>query len=176
MNTTDLIEDLRLLSPPNYGVWLALGIAALMTLGFLLLIRRWIRRKQTDISNVSGPELWDVALTELEHLIPLIRRERSRDYAVQSTAILRRYIEARYSLRAPKLATEEFLALAKDSPTLPAEHRAGLGHFLELCDLLKFGRYLATATELEPLHGAAVAFVLASKPVIAASQRSEGPA
>jgi len=175
MNTTDLIEDLRLLSPPSYGIWLALGAAAILALGILLLARRF-RRAAHATAKIPGPELWDVALAELEHLTPLLNRERSRDYAIQSTGILRRYIEARYTLRAPKLATEEFLALAKESPALPAEHRAGLRHFLELCDLLKFGRYLAPAAELEPLHAAAVAFVLASRPAKSVKGLPEGPA
>jgi hypothetical protein len=164
LNTTNLIEDLRLLSPPKYGGWLALGIFGVLALGIGLLARRRRRRASIDATESSGPELWDVALAELERLTPLLSREHSRDYAIQSTGILRRYIEARYLLQAPKLATEEFLLVARESPALPADHRASLRHFLELCDLLKFGRYLAPANELEPLHAAAVAFVVASRP------------
>ena len=166
MNTTNLIEDLRLLSPPNYGGWLALGIAGVLAFGFFIFVRRRLRRAVTDVTESSRLELWDVALAELERLTPLLNREHSRDYAIQSTGILRRYIEARYTLRAPTLATEEFLVMAGESPTLPADHRASLRELLELCDLLKFGRYLASTAELEPLHAAAVAFVLASRPAI----------
>jgi len=164
MNTTNLIEDLRLLSPPNYGVWWALGIAAVLAFGFFLLVRRRLRRAATDVTVPSGLGLWDVALAELERLSPLLSREHSRDYAIRSTGILRRYVEARYALHAPTLATEEFLTMAGESPALPGDHSASLREFLELCDLLKFGRYLASTAELEALHAAAVAFVLASRP------------
>jgi hypothetical protein len=164
MNTTNLIEDLRLLSPPNYGGWLALGIAGILVVGFILFARRRLSRAATDAAESTGLGLWDVALAELERLIPLLNREHSRDYAIRSTDILRRYIENRYALRAPTLATEEFLVMAGGSPALPADHRASLREFLELCDLLKFGRYLAATGELEALHAAAVAFVLASRP------------
>jgi len=175
MTATELIEDFRLLSPPSYGIWLALGVAVVLALGLLFLARRF-RRVARAAAKIPGPELWDVTLAELEHLTPLLNRERSRDYAIHATGILRRYIEARYTLRAPKLATEEFLALAKDSPVLPADHRAGLRRFLELCDLLKFGRYLASADELQPLHTAAVAFVLASRPASPGKAIPEGAA
>ena len=90
--------------------------------------------------------------------------EHSREYGIQSTGVLRCYIEARYLLPAPRLATEEFLIEAGKSPALPADHRASLGRFLELCDLCKFGRAVASAEELRQLHAAAVAFVLASRP------------
>ena len=176
MTSTNLIEDLRLLSPPNYGGWLALGIAAVLAFGFFLVVRRRLHPTAIDATETSGPELWDVVLAELERLTPLLSREHSRDYAIRSTGILRRYIEARYALHAPTLATEEFLVMAGGSPTLPADHRASLREFLELCDLLKFGRYLASATELEPLHAAAVAFVLASRPTIPSNGLSEAPA
>ena len=115
-----------------------------------------------------------MALAELERLTPLLNREHSRDYAIQSTGILRRYIEARYALRAPKLATEEFLVMAESRPPCPRITAPACEHFLELCDLLKFGRYLASAAELEPLHAAAVAFVLASRPASPAKALPEG--
>ena len=166
MNSTNLIEDLRLLSPPSYAVWWALGIAGVLAFGFFIFVRRRLHRAATDVTVPSGLGLWDVALAELERLTALLSREHSRDYAIRSTGILRRYVEARYALHAPTLATEEFLMMAGESPTLPADHRASLRGFLEVCDLLKFGRYLASTTELEPLHAAAVAFVLASRPAI----------
>jgi len=175
MNTTNLIEDLRLLSPPSYGGWLTIGLLGVLALGSFFLLRRRFLPANNDAAGVSGPALWEMALAELERLTPLISREHSRDYAIQSTGILRRYIEARYALRAPTMATEEFLVMAGRSPTLPADHRASLEHFLELCDLLKFGRYLAPAAELEPLHAAAVAFVIASRPATSVKGSAEAP-
>jgi hypothetical protein len=176
MNSTNLIEDLRLLSPPNYGVWLALGIAGVLALGFFVFMRRRLRRADVDAIAPPGPDLWDAALAELERLTSLVNREHSRDYAIQSTGILRRYIEARYALRAPTLATEEFLVKAAESAALPKDHRVSLRQFLELCDLLKFGRYLASTTELGPLHAAAVAFVIASRPSSPSKKILEGSA
>lgn len=166
MTEADLIEDLRLLAPPSYawawGLLFVLGVAAGLTIVWRLTRRL---HPPTNVKSAPPPAPWDLALAQLEHLLPLLAPERSREYGIQSTGVLRRYVEARHHLRAPRLATEEFLVAAAQSPTLPAAHRESLGRFLVLCDLFKFGRYLATAEELRQLHSAAVEFVLASQPL-----------
>ena len=53
---------------------------------------------------------------------------------VELSAIVRRYLEHRYEIRAPELTTEEFLQVATARPELTAEHRAMLTSFLERCD------------------------------------------
>jgi hypothetical protein len=176
MKTPELIEDLRMLAPPEYGVWLTLGIGAVLVFAILFLVRRRrVRGQGLNSAAPANPEPWTVALAALERLLPLLTSEQSREYAIQSTGILRHYIEDRYALRAPKLTTEEFLETAKESVLLAEDHRASLRHFLELCDLLKFGRYRAGAAELETLHAAAVAFVIASRPAVAADHQTEVP-
>jgi hypothetical protein len=166
MTDTNLIEDLYLLSPPDHRWALAAALAALGVL-VLVLALRWLRRRPAAVpaardSAVIPP--WETALAELERLAPLLRPEASRDYALAATAILRGYIEARHGLRAPRLATEEFLAVAGQAAELPPAHRESLARFLACGDLFKFGRYTATSAELRQLHAAAVDFVLASRP------------
>lgn len=173
-----LIEDLRLLSPPAYGLWLA--VALLLFAAGLVFFRA---RRSRALATVAAPHdagssPWDTALAGLERLVPYLQREYSRDYGFASTAILRSYIESRYAFRAPKLATEEFLFVCGNSPEIPGAHRDRLMRYLELCDLLKFGRYVAASDELVALHEAAIAFVLASVPTevaCASSARSAEP-
>jgi len=165
MTDTNLIEDLRLLAPPSYGWLLAVGIA-LVVLAALVLLRRFLRDRASRIPITSGvlPDPTDDTLAELERLTRLLQSECSREYGIRSTTVLRSYIEVRYGLSAPKLATEEFLLAARHSSLLPVEHQTSLGAYLERCDLFKFGRYLAAQEELQQLHAAAVAFVLCSRP------------
>jgi hypothetical protein len=165
MNETNLIEDLRLLSPPSYG-WV-LGGAAVVVCGVILLLVLWRRAQHAAVPTAApdaGLSPWDAALAELEGLSPLLRTDRSRDYGRAATAILRRYLEARYGLHAPRQTTEEFLVAAAASPALRAEDRLNLGRFLAQCDLCKFGRFVATVEELQELQAAAVALVLGSRP------------
>lgn len=166
MIETNLIEDLRLLSPPDHR-WLLVAGAGAMLLALLAFLLRTVLRRRTVAAGAApagGVAPWEAALTGLEQLAGLLRPEASRDYGVAATRVLRAYIEERYDVHAPRLATEEFLVAAAREPRLPAAHRASLGRFLELCDLFKFGRYTASTAELRELHAAAVAFVLASRP------------
>jgi hypothetical protein len=174
MTETNLIEDLRLLSPPDLRWLLALSGVAVIGLVALWLWRRLARPVALPApATEPAAAPWETALAALERLSSLLRPEASHEYGVAATAVLRSYLEDRFGLHAPRLATEEFLALAAGSDALPGAHRERLGRFLEGCDLFKFGRFTGTPEELRGLHAAAVDFVLASRPVAAASP--EGP-
>ena len=66
---------------------------------------------------------------------------------VALSAIVRRYLEHRYDIRAPELTTEEFLQVATTRPELTAEHRVLLSSFLERCDQVKFAGYRPDSDE-----------------------------
>ena len=162
MNPPDqLIDDLRLLEPPvpfRLNPWIVAAVLAVLV--FLWWFRRW--RKTTHGARTQAQAIrqaHDDALAELERLFALIEREESRPYATESSGVIRRYIETRFALSAPRRSTEEFLAEAQQSPKLEPQHRALLGDFLRICDLLKFARTFANRTELKELHEAAVRFV-----------------
>ena len=157
----DLIDDLRLLDPPtpwqvNFWLLAALGLAAALA---WWLFRRWRAQRAAQAAALVVGQAHENALAELARLFALIETEQSRPYGIESSAIIRRYIEARFGLAAPLLATEEFLVAAQDSPRMSPDAQVLLGDFLQWCDLLKFARTLADRAELEQLHAAAVKFV-----------------
>ncbi|MGE0867235.1 MAG: hypothetical protein AB7P03_01640 [Kofleriaceae bacterium] len=78
---------------------------------------------------------------------------------VQLSAIVRRYLEHRYDIRAPELTTEEFLLVATSRSELRAEHRSLLTQFLERCDRVKFAGYRPDADESISTLAAARGFV-----------------
>jgi len=78
---------------------------------------------------------------------------------VALSAIVRRYLEHRYEIRAPELTTEEFLLVATARPELTTEHRALLTSFLERCDRVKFAGYRPDADESIATLKAARGFV-----------------
>ena len=156
-----LIDDLRLLEPPEpfrVNPW----VVAAIILALLLLwwIARWRRRTRGAREEKSVMEkAQEDALAALDKLFALVDREESRPYAQESSAIVRRYIEARFRLDAPRQSTEEFLDGVQQSPRLTPNHQQLLGEFLRVCDLLKFARTFANRDELKALHEAAVNFV-----------------
>ncbi len=78
---------------------------------------------------------------------------------VELSAIVRRYLEHRYEIRAPELTTEEFLLVATARPELTTEHRGLLTSFLERCDRVKFAGYRPDAEESIATLAAARGFV-----------------
>ena len=86
------------------------------------------------------------ALRELDALLgrDLPGKGRFKDYYVELTMVVRRYVERRYAIRAPKLTTGEFLAAAGADPAFPRPSVAPLGAFLEAADLVKFAGAAAT--------------------------------
>ena len=103
MSDPNLIEDLRLLAPPGYA-WLVALALALMLVASAILLWRARRRPAAVVPGRDGPAPWDLALAALERLTPLLSPQHSRAYGIESTAVLRCYIETRYGLHAPRLA------------------------------------------------------------------------
>lgn len=157
----ELIDDLRLLEPPEpfrINPWLLAGAVAVLLA--LWLFRRYLRATRHARTQArAAQQAYTDALEELERLFALVDRVESRPYAIESSTIIRRYIETRFELSAPRRSTEEFLVEAQQSPNLSPAQQASLHEFLRICDLLKFARTLANRLELTKLHEAAVGFV-----------------
>jgi hypothetical protein len=144
--------------------WWWFAAALLLLLSGWVAVRRYRAKRKLLAAETSVEQAEADALAELERLFALVDREESRPYAIESSAIIRRYIEARFALSAPTQSTEEFLEVARRSPRLDPMHKTLLGEFLRVCDLLKFAKTLANRTELAQLHEAAVSFVKETQP------------
>lgn len=86
------------------------------------------------------------ALHELEALLgrDLPSKGRFKDYYSELTLVVRRYIERRHGIKAPRQTTDEFLAAASGKPGFPAETVGRLRDFLSSADLVKFAGASAT--------------------------------
>src|SRR5580765_441800 len=130
-SSTNLIDDLRLLEAPRplpLIWWIIMALALLGGIAFLLW-RRSVARRPQPTPAATEAAIED-ALAELEKLRALISAGNSRLYAIQVSGVVRRYIERRFGLVAPRRSTEEFLAEAKDSPLLGGQHQQYLREFL----------------------------------------------
>jgi hypothetical protein len=164
--TTNIIEDLRLLEAPHpwpFWVWLALASGAIL---IACLVVRYRRAQRNAPPRPTDPAVAvKDALDELAAARTGMDPAQSRAYAILVSGIVRRYIEARFGIQAPKRSTEEFLVEARQAAPLAGLYGQLLQEFLGCCDFLKFAQATADLPELEKLHAAAVKFVTETRQV-----------
>ena len=97
------------------------------------------------------------AMYELEVLLKkgLPGRGLYKDFYVELTMVVRRYIERRHAVRAPNLTTDEFLRAARENPAFTREAIAELKNFLESADMVKFAGVEATPEMADAATGKA---------------------
>ena len=128
--------------------WKLVGICAAALAGLLLVLALlyFIFRKIRLAVRVHRMSPLERALYELDKLLKkgLPGCGFYKDFYVELTMVVRRYIERRYGVRAPNLTTDEFLRAAGADPAFPQTSIAELKAFLESADLVKFAGLEAT--------------------------------
>lgn len=115
--------------------WVLGFIALTLAIGYgLFVLIRFLLRKLKEHRMSPIERAW----VELDRLIKkgLPGRGRYKDFYVELTLVVRRYIQRKYGIKAPNLTTEEFLREAHPSDELRA--------FLTSADLIKFAGVEAT--------------------------------
>ena len=123
--------------------WVAaalVGLAAVVS-GLWLGIRYLVRRvKEHRMSPIER------AWVELDRLLKkgLPGRGRYKDFYVELTMVVRRYVQRKYGIKAPHLTTEEFFAELAKSGNQTIGQSDNLRRFLESADMVKFAGVEAT--------------------------------
>jgi hypothetical protein len=175
-------SDIRDIKPPEEVPfdWRPLGIGAavvvavgLLGSGLFYLLNR--PRRQRMFAAEPPHEVALAALLKLRAR-HLIEEGKFEEYYVQLSAIVRRYLEDCFRLRAPEMTTEEFLLAVASEGRLAPPHRQLLGEFLSQADLVKFAKHLPALQDSENAYIAARRFVEETQPQPAAPGHStEGP-
>lgn len=133
------------------------GGALMLVSGSLLAMRAFRARRRVHKQRSA----YDEAVAHLRRLEEkgAPDAETADGWFVELSAIVRRYLEHRYEIRAPELTTEEFLLVATARPELTADHRGLLTSFLERCDRVKFAGYRPDSEESIAMLAAARGFV-----------------
>ena len=86
------------------------------------------------------------AWVELDRLLKkgLPGRGRYKDFYVELTMVVRRYVQRKYGIKAPHLTTEEFFAELAKSNNQTIKQSNNLRRFLESADMVKFAGVEAT--------------------------------
>ncbi len=121
---------------------LALGAAAAAVALCLALILWRRRRRALGAVSVAPPPADVAALERLEQLLSagLLEKGRLREYYVELSEALRRYLDQRYLVPAPELTTAE-LAERLEYLGLPSDIRGEACDLLLESDMVKFAKY-----------------------------------
>lgn len=136
--TGDMEIDPKKDLPPLSWKLVGLVAAALVVLAGLVaavwLLVKYLARRIREHRMSPIERAW----AELERLLGkgLPGRGRYKDFYVELTMVVRRYIQRKYGIKAPHMTTEEFLREAKPSDELR--------RFLESADMVKFAGVEAT--------------------------------
>ncbi len=128
--------------------WKLVGFAALALVGIvavlfaLFWLIRLVFRKVKEHRMSPIERAW----VELDRLLRkgLPGRGRYKDFYVELTMVVRRYIQRKYGIRAPQLTTEEFFARMRTEGGRMSDGGGQLRKFLESADLVKFAGVEAT--------------------------------
>jgi hypothetical protein len=133
-------------------------VLALMVLGLLLGGCELARRRGGRVPGLPA-HLW--ALNELEDIeaLALPKAGEVDRYHTMVSDVIRRYLELRFQLEAPRQTTAEFLEAMRRSPALSPPQQALLREFLERCDLAKFAQANPSWQECRAVLGMARAFI-----------------
>ena len=139
---TDPKKDLP---PLSWRLVLGAGCLVLgaVVVGFLIWFAiRYIARRVKEHRMSPIERAW----VELDRLLKkgLPGRGRYKDFYVELTMVVRRYVQRKYGIKAPHLTTEEFFAELAKSNNQTIEQSNNLRRFLESADLVKFAGVEAT--------------------------------
>ncbi len=150
------LEELKDVRPPvdlpaNY-FWLFAVLGVILALGGIFFVR-WLRERlaKQKIAPVITRPAWEIANEELAALEKenLPAAGRIEEYFVRLSAIIRHYLERRFSVSAPEMTTDEFLVHVKTMAVLELQQKDSLREFLTLSDMVKFARYCSTSKEMD---------------------------
>lgn len=163
---TDIRDIKPLARPPADWRPLYLGAASLAMLVIMALGLWFLFNRPKRPYVVPPPPPHELALRALDRLWARrdLQEGRWEPYYVELSAIVRRYLEDRFELRAPEMTTEEFLAAAGTDSRLTAPQRELLAAFLRQADLVKFARAIPSYADAEAAYRSARRFVDETKP------------
>lgn len=147
--------------PQSYTLWLWSG-AGIIIAGLLFsLILFYMRRSNYRETAAIKLKAHEIAYNELKILVDenLIEKGDIKQFYLRLSAIVRRYIENRFGLRAPEQTTEEFLSGLESASDFPAEYKPLLNNFLKYSDLVKFARFQPGNEDIQKSFDSCKAFI-----------------
>ncbi len=145
--------------PSSLWIFVVIAILVAAIWGAIALVKLISKRREIKaISIVPAHVAAYVALKRLKKK-DYLRQGKVREYYSELSDIIRRYIEARFELRAPEMTTEEFLLSVKKATIFSKEQIRLLKEFLSHCDMVKFAKHKPSKKEVDESFLSAEQFI-----------------
>ena len=149
---------LELPPPRSHALWWFLGVTAVVAgvTGVWLLV--WAGRRRADLQRPPTPQ--ELAEQELNRILRerLVEQDVKQFY-VELTGLVRRYIERTTGVHAPEQTTEEFLHEISGRHDFPLVESRRLQQFLQSADLVKFAGHQPRPEDIQASIERARAFI-----------------
>jgi hypothetical protein len=150
-NLKDLKKQAEIREPRRWFVWISL-LAAASIVSFVLW-RFWQRRRHPlgSFSPRPGPDALEVASADLHRLLAqgLPEPGREKQFYVLLSQIAKRIMEIGYRIHTAEQTTSEIVSSLRGSHQSAPESLEQIESFLLRCDMVKFAKYVPSASEQE---------------------------
>ena len=166
--TGDMEVDPKKDLPPLSWKLVGICAAVLAVLALAVALVWWIVKNIREAIRVHRMSPIQRAMYELEKLLGrgLPGRGLYKDFYVELTMVVRRYVQRQHGVRAPNLTTEEFFDIVRHSPTFPQSALDELIDFLRKADMVKFAGVQATPETTEAATDSARAYMTKDDSVV----------
>jgi hypothetical protein len=158
--------------PINWRKYVLYGLIALVVIGLLIAgFLYWKKHRKPKEAPLARPlptrPAHEIALEKLEELRlkKLWQNDRTKEYYIELSDIVREYIEFRFGIMALEQTTDETLRSLQISG-VDTEQLRTLKGMLQLADLAKFAKYRPLADENDRSMDVAKAFVKGTVPSV----------
>lgn len=131
----------------------------------------WWRKRKRAVQGPPPPPPIPPEVTALKKLSELlatgwVEAGRLKEFHSGLSDILRGYIEQAFKTQALERTTNELMRDLRRKSDIPNPQQLELKELLDMCDLVKFAKFLPQAGEALASHAAAVRFVNQTQPMI----------
>ena len=169
-DATEIKDTKPPLGPPRSSLAYILVVVLLLTIiGVFILLYLRKRFQPTDLpikAPVRRPP-HEVAYERLKQIeaMNLVAQGRMKEYHTEITQVIRQYIEARYSIPALELTTEDLLERLRHT-AIEDGNLSLIRNFFAHCNLVKFARYQPSKPEAHERIGEARTIIDITKQVV----------
>ena len=141
---------------PDPTLWLFYTLGGILLLLLAWAAWKWFNKRKAFRAKAA----FEIAFEELEKAKALMTPEKAEKFSVMVSNTIRTYIEKRFSMRATRKTTHEFMTIVAAEPSGELNrHEKPLYEFLGHCDLAKFARQTFNVEQMQKMHQSAWRFV-----------------